>query len=118
MLGESIEMEKLEEKPKKNIFKDSILFPTMTMGSKVLFMSVIVGDNQNIPSLEGSSKIIANYLVGSAIFDMLELVYRVYGKHEIDYLGTEEEYSIPFSCFERHLIYDLPKYVWKKIKRE
>ena len=93
----------------KEIFLDSFMFPPFAILTRVGAMSSLF----DIPL----KNIYAGVYLGiSSAFDLGEMLYRVYGHDELNN-GPPMKNST-CSCFERHLFYDLPKYLYKKIKKK
>lgn len=80
------------------ILTETMLFPFLTFSSKV-------------PLIGNSGAFWSDcYLGVSAVADAAEIIYRSRaGK------STGEDASKPYSCFEKHVFYDAPKFLWGKV---
>jgi len=135
-------MEKLENltknKDKKtfgglwNSFNTSILFSAFTVMARVTPLAFFDG-------YENGPKALFNYCLAASLVDIAEVAYRVYGKSELgpipaldadsettkkaqEVWDTNKEehmgWAKPYSCFEKHIFYDLPKGIYNLIKKE
>ncbi len=135
-------MEKLENltknKDKKtfgelwNSFNTSIMFPAFAAVARATPLAFFNG-------YENGPKALFNYCLAASLVDIAEVAYRVYGKNELgpipsldadsetmkkaqaEWDANAEEHmswAKPYSCFEKHIFYDLPKKIYNSIKKQ
>ena len=87
-------------------------FPLLTTVVRMTPLLFFNKGYENIP------KTLFAYCITGAAIDMAEVFYRVYVKDELRSYGTKQEQILgkPYSCFEKHLFYDLPKKIYNSIK--
>ncbi|VVB60631.1 Uncharacterised protein [uncultured archaeon] len=88
---------------------DSLDFPLLPMIARTGAM-LVFGINPGGDSLN----VFGGYLFGSTAVDVVELVYRTYFKDEMGVLDGKKKRGSPYSCFEKHILYDIPKHALKK----
>lgn len=93
--------ESSKEKPRNKtleILTGTTLFPFLTFSAK-------------LPLIGNSGTFWSDcYLGVSTAADAAEIVYRTYVAKK-----TGEVASNPYSCFEKHIFYDVPKFLYEKI---
>lgn len=110
----------------------SIVFPCATAVARLTPLIFFNG-------YENGPKALFAYCIGGTLIDMAEAACRIYGKNELGpdtSLGADSEaikkaqevwdtnkeehmsWAKPYSCFEKHVFYDVPKRIYDYIKRK
>jgi len=108
-----LENETRENKPTGSLLKevliDSPLFPAIAILTRSSTLALSLGVPIEDPY-------VGAYIITSGFSDLGEMIYRVYSHNEIDNGPPMKNPS--FSCFEKHVLYDLPKYLYKKFRKK
>ena len=87
----------------KVLLTETIAFPLMTTMAR-------------FPLVDYSDPSLHNYYAAITLAaDITEIIYRVYMTDEIDKLGGDDCARKPYSCFEKHVFYDAPRFLYGKV---
>ena len=104
----------------KEVFVDSIMFPIFTTLFRFLIYHFIFFVDVYDKGVVGTENIWAKICFACfclfALIDIGEVCWRIYGRNELENGSPLKNPS--FSCFERHLFYDLPKYLINRRKEK
>jgi hypothetical protein len=111
---------KLEKKVEKNEDQASEVPFSNTIGFPVVCQLARISALVTVPFLpQEAGEFAIKYLCTGLSADCLEIIYRVYGTDEVMSAGYEDGTGKgpKYSCFEKHLFYDIPKLALKGIKK-